>query len=246
MDAATALPPPINWKSDEMAARRRARYAGDRRLQIYGIIAIAFALGFLAFLLGTLIFSGYKAFVQTKASVSINLAEANVDPNALMDANWRSILRDALRAQVGELSRSQEREYFSIFTSSAHYIVRDRVIADPALLSRTSTFEIPLSDPLDQLAKGEIDRNLPEDRRRVSDLQIGLFDQLEAKGIISQPFNWALFFNSDSRFPELAGLKGRFPVRSGRCSSASSSASRWASLPPSIWRSSRRRTDGPT
>jgi phosphate transport system permease protein len=69
-------------------------------------------------------------------------------------------------------------------------------------------FQVPLSDPLDQLAKGTIDRNLPEDLRRVNNVQIGLYDQLVAKGLISQPFNWALFANPDSRFPELAGLKG--------------------------------------
>ena len=35
-----------------------------------------------------------------------------------------------------------------------------------------------------------------------------MFDGLEAAGLISTPFNWALFTNADSRFPELAGLKG--------------------------------------
>lgn len=208
MDATKAMPSPIDWQSSAMAARRRARYAADRRLQIYGMIAIAFALGFLAFLIGTLTFSGYKAFVQTTVSVPINLEAAKINPEDLMGANWRSVVRGALREQAGEMTRQQERAYFDVFTSSAPYIVRDRVIDDPALLNGTSTFRIPLSDPLDQLAKGEIDRDLPEDRRRVSNEQIGFFDQLKAKGLISQPFNWGLFFNSDSRFPELAGLKG--------------------------------------
>lgn len=58
------------WKSDVMASRRKSRYAADRRLQAYGIIAIVFALGFLAFLIGTLVFTGYRAFVQTMASRS--------------------------------------------------------------------------------------------------------------------------------------------------------------------------------
>ena len=67
---------------------------------------------------------------------------------------------------------------------------------------------MPLSDPLDQFAKGQISRDTPEDRRRVSNQQIEWFDKLEAEGIVSKPFNWALLFNSDSRFPELAGLAG--------------------------------------
>lgn len=199
---------PVDWKSDAMAARRRARYAADRRLKIYGMIAIAFAIGFLAILITTLSFTGYRAFVQTMAIVEIDLSEAEVDRDNLMDANWRGIVRGALRNQVAELPRSMERDFFGIFTSSAHFIVRDAVIADPGRLGRTSTFAIPLSDPLDQLAKGQINPELPENQRRVNDVQIKYYEEIESKGLISQPFNWGLFFNADSRFPELAGLAG--------------------------------------
>lgn len=210
MEAAAALREQVDWHSDSMRNRRRARYAADRRLQIYGMIAIFFALGFLAILISTLVYSGYKAFVQTVASVQLDLSQTDIDRDDLMAGDWRRIVRDGLLAQLGdvELSRSEEREYFKIFTSSAPYIVRDDVIANPRLLDGPTTFRIPLSDPLDQLAKGEIDRELPESRRRVSDVQIGLYDQLVEKGLISQPFNWGLFFNADSRFPELAGLAG--------------------------------------
>lgn len=198
----------LDWKSETMKARRKRRYAADRRLQVYGIVAIVFALGFLAFLIGTLVYTGYRAFTQTMATVEIDLSSAEVDRNDIMEANWRAIVRDALRAQVGELSRSDERDYFDIFTSSAHFLVRDKVRADPALLDQTSRFRIPLSDPLDQLAKGQVNPDSPENQRRVNDRQIELYNQLAAKGLISRPFNWGLFFNADSRFPELAGLAG--------------------------------------
>lgn len=198
----------LDWKSDALKARRKSRYAADRRLQIYGMIAICFALGFLAFLIGTLVYTGYRAFTQTMATVEIDLSSAEVDRNDIREANWRAIVRDALRAQVSELSRPDERDYFGIFTSSAQFLVRDKVLADPTLLEKTSSFAIPLSDPLDQLAKGQVNPGSPENQRRVNDRQIELYNQLAAKGLISQPFNWGLFFNADSRFPELAGLAG--------------------------------------
>jgi phosphate transport system permease protein len=197
-----------NWQSDDMKLRRKRRYAADRRLQFYGMIAIGFALGFLSILIGTLTFTGYRAFTQTMATVEIDLTSAEVDPAKPMDADWRAIVRNALRAQIPDLPRSAERDYFAVFTSSAPFLVRDKVIAEPDRLGRTSSFTIPLSDPLDQLAKGQVERASPEDQRRVNDRQIGFYDQLVAKGVISQPFNWALLFNSDSRFPELAGLAG--------------------------------------
>ena len=31
---------------------------------------------------------------------------------------------------------------------------------------------------------------------------------MKAKGLVYKPFNWELFFNADSRFPERAGLAG--------------------------------------
>ncbi|WP_454288293.1 phosphate ABC transporter permease PstA [Rhizobium arsenicireducens] len=198
----------IDWQSDAMKSLRKRRYAADRRLQIYGMVAIAFALGFLALLIGTLTFTGYKAFTQTMVSIEIDLSSQELDREDLMGANWRNLVRDAMRERIGELPRSDERDYFNMFTSSAPFLVRDAVMANPSLLEKKHTYLIPLSDPLDQLSKGEIDRNTPANQRRVNDQQIGWYDQLVSSGVISRPFNWGLFFNSDSRFPELAGLAG--------------------------------------
>lgn len=200
--------PPVVWKSDAMANRRKARYAADRRLQIYGMTAIAFALGFLAILVGTLTYTGYNAFTQSMVKIDIDFSSAEINRENPMDSNWRTIFRQAVIDDVGELSRAEERDYFSMFTSSAPFLIRDEIIADPSILNGRATFVVPMSDPIDQLAKGLVDTSLPEDQRRVNDKQIELFNTLEAKGAITQPFNWGLFFNSDSRFPELAGLAG--------------------------------------
>jgi phosphate transport system permease protein len=204
----TAERPPVVWNSDEMAKRRKARYGADRRLQIYGMVAIAFALGFLAVLIGTLTFTGYRAFTQSMVTIDIDFSTAELDRDNLMDANWRTIFRQAVLDDVGELSRSEERDYFSMFTSSAPFLIRDQIIADPSILGGRATFMVPMSDPIDQLAKGLVNTDLPENQRRVNDKQVELFNQLNEKGAVTQPFNWALFLNADSRFPELAGLSG--------------------------------------
>jgi len=206
-DATETLARP-NWKSPEMEARRRRRYAADRRLQYFGVAAIAFAIGFLVLLIGTLTYTGASAFVQTKARVTIDLTNADIAPDDLMGASWRNIVRGSLRALEPDVPRSQLRAYYAVFTSSAPFLVRDYVIDNPSLIGQRFDYNIPLSDPLDQFAKGQIPRDLPEDRRRVSNQQIEWFDNLEAKGLISKPFNWGLIFNADSRFPELAGLAG--------------------------------------
>ena len=199
---------PVIWKSDAMAMRRKARYAADGRLQIYGMVAIAFALGFLAFLLGTLTYTGYRAFTQSMVTIDIDFSKAQINRDNPMESNWRNIFRQAVVDDVGELSKSDEKDYFSIFTSSAPFLIRDQIIADPSILAGRATFVVPLSDPLDQLAKGLVNTEAPESQRRVNDKQIEFYKVLEQKGAISRPFNWALFLNADSRFPELAGLAG--------------------------------------
>ena len=203
----TALQRPA-WKSPEMAERRRRRYAADRRLQYYGVAAITFAIGFLALLVATLLYTGASAFVQTKARVAIDLTAAEVDPDDIMGANWRKIVRGSLKALEPDVPRSDSRAYYGMFTSSAPYLVRDYVIRDPDVIGTTFDYQIPFSDPLDQFAKGQISRDTPEDRRRVSNKQIEWFDELQADGLVSKPINFGLILNSDSRFPELAGLAG--------------------------------------
>ncbi len=196
------------WTSPEMAERRKKRYAADRRLQIYGIAAITFAIGFLVLLIGSLLYTGASAFVQTKVRVTVDLSEAQLAGEDLAKANWRRIVRGALLSLNPDIPRSDRRSYYAMFTSSAPFLVRNYVIEHPDLVDKTFDFELPFADPLDQFAKGQISRDVPEDRRRVSDKQIEWFDNLQAQGIVSKPFNFGLILNPDSRFPELAGLAG--------------------------------------
>jgi len=58
------------------------------------------------------------------------------------------------------------------------------------------------------LAKGHIDRHVPEAERRVSDVQIAMYDQLVAQDRVESTFNTAFFTHGDSRQPELAGIWG--------------------------------------
>ena len=69
--------PAINWQSDDMKSRRKRRYAADRRLQAYGLVAIIFALGFLAILISSLIYTGNSAFTQ---SVEIAIQSRKLNP----------------------------------------------------------------------------------------------------------------------------------------------------------------------
>jgi phosphate transport system permease protein len=79
------------------------------------------------------------------------------------------------------------------------------VAADPSLIGKTVQVVLPVSPPVAELAKGETPMVL---NPRFSPVQMRAFEAMEEKGIVRTPFNWELFFNADSRFPERAGLAG--------------------------------------
>lgn len=194
----------------DMAERlRKRRYAADRRLRYMGIAAITAAIGLLGILIATLSLSGYLAFTQTHVRVAFPISTEYVAPDDLRAGNWRAVVAEGVENLFPEINDPETlRTAGRILTNNTQFFVRDAVIADPSKVGETLVMEIPASDPYDQLNKGVLQRDLPEDRRRLDNEQIALFDQLVAKDLVSRPFNWALFFNADSRFPEIAGLSG--------------------------------------
>jgi phosphate transport system permease protein len=205
----TVAASPVDYARTDSQAKRRRRYAADRRLQIYGIVAICTAVGLLAILLTTIIIGGYPAFVQTHIRVDFPISKENVDPADPAAGNWRNVVRDGIAALLPVVDTPPEqRAMGQILTNNTQFFVRNAVVRNPSVIGGTLTLEIPASDIFDQLAKGAISRDTPEANRRVSDQQIEWFDQLERDGRVSKTFNWGLFINSDSRFPELAGLAG--------------------------------------
>jgi phosphate transport system permease protein len=198
----------IDWSTPPAAARRKRRYSADRRLQFYGIAAISLAVGLLGILIVSLVVTGYTAFLRTMVTIDFPIPSKYVDAADPAEGNYRAVVRDGLRALFPDVTGPAERQLGQILTSNAQFIVRDAVVADPSVIGGTLRLAVPASDPFDQLNKGTISRDVPENQRRVSDRQIEWFDQLVAEGRVTTPFNWGLFFNADSRFPELAGLAG--------------------------------------
>ena len=207
MTDATSLAParPIDWASSDMEARRRRRRASESRLRLYGLAAICVALGLLGLLVSSLVSTGTQAFTQTHIALDLVI---DVDPANPAQGNYRNIVRDAVDRLVPGADEAAQRIAQTIPTRNTHFIVRDYVVANPGVIGSTIRLEVPVSDPFDQLEKGNVSRDTPEALRRVNDLGVGIFDELSAQGRITRPFNWGLFFNSDSRFPELAGLSG--------------------------------------
>ena len=206
--AGSGRPHPTTELVRKSLARRNRK---QKVLQGFGIAAITFALSMLFILVGSLISTGYPAFTQTHVELDVFVDPDEVDTERLSRGNYENMLAASLGAYFPDVdmsSRSEVREMTRILSTGGALKLRDRVMSDPTLIGKTITIKAPAADNFDQLNKGLIKRDTPEENRRIDDAAIERFDTLDAAGVISSPLNTALLTNADSRFPELAGLKG--------------------------------------
>ena len=199
----------IDWNSEASQSHLRARRRKQARLQAIGIASIGVAFTMLAILVGSLVVSGYTAFVQTHLEVPVYYDPELIEADDLQAGNYRQVLQATVAELFPEVEEAEvQRAIRGILSDGAQFAIRDRLIDDPGLLGERITVSVPVADTYDQLNKGAIEIETPEEFRRLSNEEIALFQALDERGLVSTPFNWALFANADSRFPELAGLKG--------------------------------------
>ncbi|SEP17373.1 phosphate ABC transporter membrane protein 2, PhoT family [Salinihabitans flavidus] len=195
--------------SPEIKAHLRKRKRSQFMLKTLGIGAISIAFAMLFLLVGSLISTGYQAFTQTHLVVEARIDPALVDPDNPSDGNFRQLALDIVSNRViGGADTDNTDRLTDILSNRAQFTLRDIVVANPDLVGETVELKLPVADKYDQLHKGMLDRDTPEENRRLSDREIEIFDQLVEGGYVAKPLNWALLTNADSRFPEVAGLKG--------------------------------------
>lgn len=200
----------FDWKNPDYLALIKRRRSGEVRLKIAGLVSISLALGFLALMLAALTVTGYKAFTQTHVTIDVMISAEDVDAEDIFGSNWRRVMQGAVAGMFPDLEGDDLKDAGDILSNGAQFIMRDTVVADPSLIGKVLTITVPTSDPFDQLNKNLVDRDTVEASRRVNDVQVAAFDKMDAEGRISSPPSWGLFANTDSRFPELAGLQGAF------------------------------------
>ena len=170
-----------DWASADARRRVRRRYAADRRLQIYGIIAISLAIGLLATLLGSILVTGLPSFVQTKVDLQFFIDSAKVDAQDPAKGNFRALVREAVAPFVPEgATDKQTTDVTKVLTSDAPYIVRNYVVDHPDVIGKTITLPVAVSDSFDQLYKGVI----PKEVDALSWSQVVYFQRLQNRNVV--------------------------------------------------------------
>jgi len=195
-------------------ARIARRRRGEAAFRTASMAAVVAAVAMLGWLLVTLVGSGATAFYQHVITLDVALDPSKLDPTGARDpvelqkASFRPILQSAIYGRFPEATgRDERRELFALISvAGATDRLRRMVRDDPALVGTTVRITAPVSDVVDQLLKGRIDRKVDETLRPVSDRQIAWIDALRASGEIKARFNATFFTATDSRDPELAGI----------------------------------------
>jgi len=200
---------------DIVNASLQRRYAAEKRFRFLGMGAVMLGLLFVAILFIDIVGKGYTAFQQTYIQLPIRFDPALIDPagsrapDALSQADYRQLVRTALSARFPEVSgRRDKRALYQLLSLGAPQQLRERVLADPELIGTESEVWLLANDDIDMLAKGHIDRTVPESERRVKDRTLGWVDTLVADGRLEKKFNTIFFTRGASREPELAGIAG--------------------------------------
>ena len=183
-----------------LGPNRKRRQAAESRFQWMGRMAILVSLGVLVLMLVSIGWRTQGAFWVSQIELTV------VVPDEL-ERHYEPQVKRALRDRFPDVKkRKDKKQLYQLVSADAGFQVAEAVAANPDLLGKGVTLWVTASDDVDMLMKGHIDRDLPEDSRRVSDQELAWVDHFEETGQIRTVFNWSFFTSGDSQEAELAGI----------------------------------------
>ncbi len=190
---------PTDWTSDAMRKRIARRYAAERRFKAAGLFAVLLSAAFLAFLLFTMLGNGLRGFTATQIAVKVDFPASPLllDPNAITDQALANANLPMVTGEVVKKALGPDAEEW--VAPTAWTVLRDRIKADPKILSRTETIKLPAATALDLAAKSD---GSPEAEAAVN--------RLDKAGLLSTSINWNFLSASDGTDPTQVGIWGAF------------------------------------
>ena len=194
--------------------RLKKRHSSEKRFRFYGLASIFVALLFVLILVNNIFSKGSSAFMKTAINVEVffdpELLEVKNGStlDEIQEADFYDVTIETILKSYPAKNLDEENELIDLFTTDAEIEIKNAFIKNNNLVGKKINLEITASDDIDQLHKGNYPRDLPEDRRRISNFQLKIYDNFVADEKIVKNFNNYFFSNGDSRDPELAGIGG--------------------------------------
>jgi len=198
---------PSRWSDEAMLRRVRRRYISERIFRGTGFAAISLSVLFLAFLLWNMGSKGIGGFSHYEASLPINFATSDLflDPATIKGPDARQTVAGADLTTA--ISKAAEAAYgpdaAQMFSDAAVDKLTDAIVANPKMLTGTSTLWLPVASKVDVAAKGNGDSAAEK-----------VVAELKQKHALRRTFNMQFLTNADATDPSAVGvwgsLKGTF------------------------------------
>ena len=194
--------------------RLKKRHSAEKRFRFYGLMSIFIALLFVLILVQNIFSKGSSAFKKTviKTEVFFDQELLEIQNGAseeeILNTDFYDVMIESLINSFSAQNLDEENEIIRLFSPDAELEIKHAFLQDNTLIGKKVNIDLTASDDIDQLHKGNYPRDLPEDRRRISNFQLNVYDYFVDNKKISKNFNNYYFTKGDSRDPELAGIGG--------------------------------------
>ncbi len=191
------------------------RHIKETRFKFMGLLAVGFGFLMLVILVFDISSKAMPAFYQHHFKVDVDFkpewleleAANNLSEQSLYAANYRSVIRNSLYQMFPNIEgRKDKRSLLQLLSSNSEFKLRDTLLQNPELVGSKASIWL--------LANGDVDSYLKSDttlgyaQGRIDDNQALWIQSLAENERLKSSFNFLFFTNSDSRDPELAGIKG--------------------------------------
>ena len=195
------------WTDESMTRRVRRRYVSERIFRNAGLLAISLSVAFLAFLLWNMGSKGLGGFSQYEAALPIDFTKSDLflDPATIKGPEARTTVAgaDLSTAIANAATAAYGPSGTLMFSDAAADRLTDDIVANPNILTGSSTVWLPVASKVDVAAKSEGD---PAAEKLVGELQ--------QKHVLRRTFNTRFLSSADATDPSAVGvwgaLKGTF------------------------------------
>jgi phosphate transport system permease protein len=207
--------PAVSRTLERVERSLQARYRAEMRFRIYGMLAVAMGLAFVAFLFYSVIARGYTSFSQGRVQLEVYYDPGAIDPEGtrspetLAVADYQALIRSSLKGLFPDVSGRQNlRQLYALVSGGASFELQDRVMANPELIGTREQLWLLTSDDVDMFLKGHIATDDAAASSPLSGQQVEWIRALQEAQALELRFNRTFFSNGDSREPEQAGVWG--------------------------------------
>ena len=154
------------------------RKKAERRFQLYGIFAVSLSLLFVLTLIINIFSSGVGGFYKTSFLMEIHFdqkllkLEDNPSGEQIADASFRKLISHNFKKNFSQYSKDELKKIKKLFYRKIDKEAQTYLLQNPQYLNQKVELLFTASTDIDQIHKGNFNRNIPEKQRAINDFQL--------------------------------------------------------------------------